>query len=323
VTDTAPRYISNRPPRPAKPLRAENTRLLREIGRVVRGARAKQGVTRKMLAKQTGMSERFIAQIESGDGNPSVLSLDAIARGLNLDLFDLLPPVAPDEARRRALIHLRQLPVDEVKAFLQAFSYPGAAPLPSARGKRIALVGLRGAGKSALGAMLAERIGMHFIELDKIIEQEHGAPVATLFDVYGQATFRRYEREVLTRIVATNSASVIATAGGIVADETTFTQLLEQTHVVWLQASPAEHMRRVMEQGDFRPMEQNSDAMNDLVAILDARASDYGRAHARLDTSGRSPEACVNELMRIAGELFAKNLPLSPVPEAKKAWRGQ
>jgi len=321
TTDTAPRYISNRPLRP-KPMRVENTRLLREIGRVIRGARAKQGMTRKMLAKHTGMSERFIAQMESGDGNPSILSLDAIARGLNLDLFDLLPPVAPEEARRRALVHLRQLPVDEVKAFLQAFSYPGAVPLPSARGKRIALVGLRGAGKSTLGAMLAERIGMQFIELDKIIEQEHGAPVATLFDVYGQATFRRYEREVLTRLVATNSAAVIATAGGIVADESTFAQLLDQTHVIWLQASPAEHMQRVMEQGDFRPMGQNSDAMNDLVAILDARAPDYGRSHARLDTSRRSLESCVNELIRIAGELFAKNLPLSPVPEAKNPWTG-
>jgi len=322
TTDSAPRYISNRPPaRPARPLRPENTRLLREIGRVVRSERAKRGMTRKVLARQSGMSERFVAQIELGDGNPSVLSLDALARALNLDLFDLLPAVDPDEARRRALIHLRQLPVDEVKAFLQAFAYPGALPLPSLRAKRIALVGLRGAGKSTLGAMLAERLNMHFIELDKMIEREYGAPVAALFDVYGQATFRRYEREALTRIVATNPAAVIATAGGIVADESTFAQLLEQTHVIWLQASPAEHMRRVMEQGDFRPMENNEDAMNDLVAILDARAPDYGRSHARLDTSGRTSESCVNELTKIVGELFAKNLPLSPVPEAKNPWR--
>jgi XRE family aerobic/anaerobic benzoate catabolism transcriptional regulator len=320
TTDTTPPYISNRPPRP-KPVRVENTRLLREIGRVVRSTRAKQGMTRKMLAKQSGMSERFVAQIELGDGNPSVLSLDAIARALNVDLFDLLPAVDPDVARRRALVHLRQLPVDDVKAFLQAFSYPGAAPLPSERGKRIALIGLRGAGKSTLGAMLAERVGMQFIELDKIIEQEHGAPIATLFDVYGQATFRRYEREALTRIAAANSAAVIATAGGIVADESTFTQLLAQTHVIWLQASPAEHMRRVMEQGDFRPMEKNSDAMKDLVAILDARSADYGRAHARLDTSDRSPGSCVNELAKIVDELFAKNLPLSPVPMTKNLWR--
>jgi XRE family aerobic/anaerobic benzoate catabolism transcriptional regulator len=307
VSDAAPRYLSNRPPkpprRPAKQVRAENTPLLREIGYLVRNERAKRGMTRKMLAKQAGMSERFIAQIELGEGNPSVLSLDAIARALTLDLFDLLPAVKPDEARRRALVHLRQLPVGEVKDFLNAFAHIGGT-LPSARGKRIALVGLRGAGKSTLGLLLAKRLHCSFIELDRMIEQDHGAPIATLFDVYGQGTFRRYERECLTRVVATNPAAVIATAGGIVAEEASLAQLLDQTHVIWLQASPIEHMRRVMEQGDFRPMARNRDAMNDLVAILDARAADYGRAHARLDTSGKGVEACVDELVRIAEGLF-------------------
>jgi len=308
VTDAASRYLSNRPPkaakRPAKQVRAENTPLLREIGHVVRNERAKRGMTRKMLAKQAGISERFIAQIELGVGNPSVLSLDAIARALTLDLFDLLPAVNFDEARRRAFVHLRQLPVAEVKDFLNAFAHARVS-LPTARGKRIALVGLRGAGKSTLGFLLAKRLRCPFIELDKMIEQDHGAPIATLFDVYGQGTFRRYERECLTRVVATNPAAVIATAGGIVADEASLAQLLDQTHVIWLQASPAEHMRRVMEQGDFRPMARNRDAMNDLVAILDARAADYGRAHAQLATSGKSIEACLEELAAIAARLFA------------------
>jgi XRE family transcriptional regulator, aerobic/anaerobic benzoate catabolism transcriptional regulator len=308
VSDAAPRYLTNRPPkparRPAKQVRAENTPLLREIGSTVRNERAKRGMTRKMLAKQSNMSERFVAQIELGEGNPSVLSLDAIARALTLDVFDLLPAVTFDEARRRAFVHLRQLPVDEIKDFLNAFAH-AKSPLPSAQGKRIALVGLRGAGKSTLGRMLAERLACPFIELDKMIEQDHGAPIATLFDVYGQGTFRRYERECLTRVVATNPSAVIATAGGIVAEEASLAQLLDQTHVIWLQASPAEHMRRVMEQGDFRPMARNRDAMNDLVAILDARAADYGRAHARLDTSGKNVEACVDELAAIAARLFA------------------
>ena len=307
MTDAAPPYISTRPPkalkRPARPVRAENTPLLREIGYVVRNERAKRGMTRKMLAKQAGISERFIAQIELGVGNPSVLSLDAIARALTLDLFDLLPAVNFDEARRRAFVHLRQLPVAEVKDFLNAFAH-AKAPLPSSRGKRIALVGLRGAGKSTLGALLAKRLHCPFIELDKMIEQDHGAPIATLFDVYGHGTVRRSERECLTRVVATNPAAVIATAGGIVADEASLAQLLDQTHAIWLRASPAEHMRRVMEQGDFRPMARNRDAMNDLVAILDARAADYGRSHARLDTSGKSVETCVDELVRMAEGLF-------------------
>jgi XRE family aerobic/anaerobic benzoate catabolism transcriptional regulator len=241
-----------------------------------------------------------------------VLSLDAIARALTLDVFDLLPAVSHDEARRRALVHLRQLPVDEIKRFLQAFSHPAVANIPSERGRRIALIGLRGAGKSTLGAALADKLGCNFVELDKMIEAEHGAPVATLFDVYGQATFRRYERDALARAVATNATAVIATAGGIVADETTLGQLLNQTYVVWVQASPAEHMRRVMEQGDFRPMAKNRDAMNDLVAILEARAPAYGRAHARLDTSGKTVDVCVAELVKVARELFASNLAADP-----------
>jgi len=316
TTEPAPPYISNRPPRPArrrpKQVRPENTRLLREIGYVVRNQRAMRGMTRKMLAQQSNMSERFVAQIEAGIGNPSVLSLDAIARALTLDVFDLLPAVSHDEARRRALVHLRQLPVDEIKRFLQAFAHPAVSNIPSARGRRIALVGLRGAGKSTLGAALADKLGCGFIELDKMVETEHGAPVAALFDVYGQATFRRYERDALARVVATNATAVIATAGGIVADETTFAQLLDQTHVVWVQASPAEHMRRVMEQGDFRPMSRNPSAMDDLVAILDARAALYGRSHARLDTSGKTVEACVAGLVKIAKELFASNLAADP-----------
>ena len=258
--------------------RVENAALLAQIGARVRNERAKRGMTRKMLARECRTSERYLAQIETGTGNPSVQVLDAIARAFDLACVDLLPPpmrtAAPD-ARR------------------------------TDRGRRIALIGLRGAGKSTLGAALAARLGMAFVEVDKMIEREHGASAATLFEVYGQATFRRYERESLARLVATHEAAVIATAGGVVADETTFARLLDETHVIWLAASPADHMRRVMEQGDFRPMARNREAMNDLIAILAAREADYGRAHARLDTSGKTVARCVEELARMAEELFA------------------
>ena len=262
-----------------KPARAENSALLAEIGRRVRTERAKRGVTRKTLAQQCQTSERYLAQIESGEANPSVLVLDKIARALDLDPVDLMPP-----ARLRAA---------------SGFHAGG-------RARRIALVGLRGAGKSTLGAALAKRLAAPFIEIDKMIETEHGAPVATLFEVYGHGAFRRYERDCLAGIVASHVSAVIATAGGIVADDDTFAHLLDETHVIWLQASPSDHMRRVMEQGDFRPMEHNRDAMKDLVAILDARAPFYGRAHARLDTTGKTVEACVDELVGIAQGLFAK-----------------
>lgn len=263
----------------SRPARIENSALLRDIGARVRNERAKRGMTRKMLAVQCQTSERYLAQIETGEANPSVLVLDSVARALDLDPVKLMPA-----GRSGAVLGL-------------------GAPN---RARRIALVGLRGAGKSTLGTALALRLGCGFIELDKMIEREHGAPSATLFEVYGQATFRRYERECLSALVAEREAAVIATAGGIVADETTFAQLLAQTHAIWLTATPADHMRRVMEQGDFRPMEHNRDAMKDLVAILEARAPFYGRAHAQLDTSGRTIEACVEDLVRIAQELFEK-----------------
>jgi XRE family aerobic/anaerobic benzoate catabolism transcriptional regulator len=243
----------------------------------VRHERAKRGVTRKTLAQQCHTSERYLAQIELGEANPSVLVLDSIARALDLDPVDLMPP-----GRMRVAADGRSVN----------------------RGRRIALIGLRGAGKSTLGAALAEKLGCPFVEIDKMIEREHGAPVATLFEVYGQGTFRRYERECLARIVAAHESAVIATAGGIVADGETFGQLLDRTHVIWLQASPAEHMGRVMAQGDFRPMADNRHAMNDLVAILEARAASYGRSHARIDTSGKSADACVRELVGLAERLF-------------------
>jgi XRE family aerobic/anaerobic benzoate catabolism transcriptional regulator len=238
----------------------------------VRTERAKRGMTRRALAAQSQTSERYLAQIETGSGNPSVLVLDAIARALGVDVTDLMP----------------------------ASHRKGPAVRKARRARRVALIGLRGAGKSTLGAMLAKRLAAPFIEVDKMIETEHGAPVATLFEVYGQAAFRRYERDCLAGLVATHEAAVIATAGGVVADDDTFAQLLERTHVIWLTASPAEHMQRVMGQGDFRPMADNRDAMKDLVAILDARAPSYGRAHARVDTSGKSVEACVEELVTVA-----------------------
>ena len=287
-----------------KPPRADNAALLAEIGRLVRNERAKRGMTRKALAAQSGTSERYLAQIETGEGNPTVLVLDAIARAFGLSPLDLLPVHGTDEVRLRVMDRLRRLTPEQLALVLHSFG--GPASTAAARGQRVALVGLRGAGKSTLGALLAQRLAFPFIELDKVIEQEHGAPVSTLFDVYGQATFRRYERECLERVVESNPAAVIATAGGIVADERTFGQLLDRTHVIWLRASPANHMERVMQQGDFRPMARNREAMNDLIAILAARETDYGRSHARLDTTGRNIEGSVEELAKVAQELFAR-----------------
>ena len=224
----------------------------------------------QVTAGVSGVSE-WQAQIESGEGNPTVLVLEAVARGLGLTLFDLLPLGESDAAQVRLGRRLRRLSAEELSAVARFLDTGEAHGPQRARRRRISLIGLRGAGKTTLGAALAARLGCPFIELDKLVEREHGAGVSMLFEVYGQATFRRYEREALERVVGSHESAVIATAGGIVADEDSFALLRAATHVVWLKASPAEHMSRVMEQGDFRPMGRNREAMKDLIAILEAR----------------------------------------------------
>jgi XRE family aerobic/anaerobic benzoate catabolism transcriptional regulator len=271
------------------------------IGRLVRLARAKGGVTRRQLAQESGASERYLAQIEGGQGNPSVLILKSIADALEVPIIELLPR---SNGRTAAMAHildaLGRMPVAELPALAELIDSHGAQATATDRGQRIALVGLRGAGKSTLGRDLAHRLGFPFIELDRLVEGDYGARIPDLIEMAGVATFRRYERTCLERVIDTHEAAVIATAGGIVSNSETYALLLRRTHTVWLKARPDEHMRRVMEQGDFRPMAQNREAMADLVAILDARRADYARAQAELDTSGDTVERSFEKLHDIA-----------------------
>jgi XRE family aerobic/anaerobic benzoate catabolism transcriptional regulator len=167
------------------------------------------------------------------------------------------------------------------------------------RAQRISLVGLRGAGKSTLGRKLAEHLGVPFLELNRVIEQQYGATVAMLIELSGLTTFRKYEHDCLQRVIAKHDAAVIATAGGIVANPETYSLLLRRTHAVWIKARPNDHMARVIAQGDFRPMAHNREAMADLVAILEARSTDYSRAESELDTSGASVEQSFTRLARL------------------------
>jgi XRE family aerobic/anaerobic benzoate catabolism transcriptional regulator len=167
------------------------------------------------------------------------------------------------------------------------------------RARRIALIGLRGAGKSTLGRSLADGLGLPFIELDRLVEQDYGASISDLIEMAGLPTFRRYERTCLDRVIAEHEAAVIATAGGIVSDAETFALLLRRTHTVWIKARPQQHMVRVIGQGDFRPMAHNREAMADLVAILEARAADYARAEATLDTSDAAVEQSCGKLREL------------------------
>ncbi len=270
------------------------------VGQLVRTSRAKRGMTRRQLAQESGASERYLAQIESGQGNPSVIILKAVADALDLPVADLLPRTnARNPALAQILEVIERVPPSELPAIAELIEGRADAGTAPRRARRIALVGLRGAGKSTLGRTLADRLGCPFIELDRLVEQDYGARIPDLIEIAGMATFRRYERACLERVIAEHETAVIATAGGIVSNPETYALLLRRTHAIWIKTRPEEHMRRVMEQGDFRPMAQNREAMADLVAILDARRADYGRADAELDTSGDTVEQSQAKLAQI------------------------
>ena len=252
------------------------TAVLHGLAERLRLHRARRGMTRRILAQQSGVSERYIAQMEGGRGNVSVLLLHAIADALAIRAAELLeePPPAPPQ----------RLAAD-----------------PS-RGDRIALIGLRGAGKSSLGRMLAGARGVAFFELDREIERDSGIELRELFERDGQAGFRRLERAALERLVRDNPRAVIATGGSIVADPRTFETLLAQCRTVWVRAAPEEHMSRVIEQGDLRPMADNRQAMADLRAILASREALYARADITLDTTGRTLDCSFADLNAALGQ---------------------
>jgi XRE family aerobic/anaerobic benzoate catabolism transcriptional regulator len=284
----------------AAPQRDDHRAFVAAVGRLVRLSRAKRGMTRRQLAQASGASERYLAQIEGGQGNPSVIILASIARALDVPIIELLPR---SNGRTAAMAHildvLGRVPVAELPALTALIERRAGQDAAVDRGRRIALIGLRGAGKSTLGRRLAGALGCPFIELDRLVEEDYGAPIPDLIEMGGLATFRRHERACLERVIEKHEAAVIATAGGIVANAETFSLLLRRTHAVWIKARPDEHMRRVMAQGDFRPMAQNREAMADLVAILDARRADYARAQAELDTSGDTVEQSLTKLAGI------------------------
>jgi XRE family aerobic/anaerobic benzoate catabolism transcriptional regulator len=267
-------------------------------------------MTRRQLAQASLISERYLAQIESGAGNPSASVLHAIAQALDLPISALLPESGAHTAALDAILDLvMQVPEGELPALAKEIEAHVMRAGSADRARRIALVGLRGAGKSTLGRMLAQRLGWPFIELDRRVEEDYGASIPDLIEMAGTATFRRQERHALQRVIAEHEAAIITTAGGIVANPETYALLLHGTHTVWVKARPEEHMSRVMAQGDFRPMAQNRQAMADLVAILEARRADYARAEAEVDTSGDSIEQSFAKLLQIVTPFVGERQP--------------
>ncbi|MGD9921693.1 MAG: helix-turn-helix transcriptional regulator [Pseudorhodoplanes sp.] len=272
------------------------------VGRLVRRGRARRGITRRQLAADSGISERYLAQIEGGYGNPSLTVLKAVADALESPITELLPLDDRHERLSRIVELVNRLAPSEWPALEGLIENRILQSAKSDRANRIALVGLRGAGKSTLGKMLAQRLGYPFVELNRVVEQEYGANISMLIEMSGVSTFRRYERASLEKVIGNNDKVVIATAGGIVSSPDTYALLLRRAHAVWVKAQPQEHMSRVMAQGDMRPMSENREAMADLVAILEARSQDYAQAEAQLDTSGLTVEQSADRLFRLVQE---------------------
>jgi XRE family aerobic/anaerobic benzoate catabolism transcriptional regulator len=274
---------------------------LRRVGERVREARARRGMTRKLLARDSGVSERYIAQLESGQGNISILLLRQIAGAMNLSAAELVRD-GPDQPVELTLLieTLRRLKPTELGAARRALGDMFGGAVAQERGKRIALIGLRGAGKSTLGAMLAKQLEVPFVELDREIERVAGASLGEIFDLYGQAAYRRYERRALETVLERHDRAVIAAGGSIVSDAATYDLLLTACYAIWLTAAPEEHMGRVVAQSDLRPMAGNDEAMTDLRNILAGRAALYAKADAKVDTAGASVATSFKRLQAAA-----------------------
>ena len=276
---------------------AKDAAFLNRLGERVRDARARRGLTRKDLARDSRVSERYLAQLEAGHGNISVLLLRQIAAALGLALSDLLGE--EEQPVELTLIHqlLQRLPKQRLARIRKGLQSEFGSPAAE-RSRRIALIGLRGAGKSTLGAALARKLGVAFVELDREIEREAGTGLSEIFLLYGQQGYRRYERRCLEKALEAHKRCVIATGGSIVSEPGTYDLLLSTCFTVWLKAEPEEHMARVVAQGDTRPMAGNAQAMEDLRRILQGRGMLYAQADALVDTAGHTVEQSLRALKK-------------------------
>jgi len=277
---------------------------LTALGERVRALRARRGMTRRGLALASEVSERHLANLELGVGNASVLVLRQVALALGATLAELLgdeTTASPEWLLIRDLLRGRDEEALRRGRLALAELY-GELARPDARLSRIALVGLRGAGKSTLGRRLADAMRVPFVELNREIERVAGCGLNEIHNLLGPAAYRRYERRALEETVQLYPDAVIATPGGIVSDPATFNLLLAHCWTVWIKAAPEEHMQRVIAQGDLRPMSGNREAMDDLKRILANRAAFYGKADATLDTAGKDADEAFAELGRLVAD---------------------
>jgi XRE family aerobic/anaerobic benzoate catabolism transcriptional regulator len=279
------------------PLSSDGDPFLSRIGEKVRTLRNRRGMARRVLAAHAEVSERYLAQLETGTGNCSITLLRRVADALGIPVAELVDD-RPDEqlVLARLLEGLSGSELTEARELLLS-RFAGATA--ETRAGRIALIGLRGAGKSTLGRMLAEHLGVPFIELDRAVEQHSGMALSELFEMLSQRAFRGFERTALENILKDTPRFVLTTGGGLVTETGTFERLLGSCLTVWLRAAPHEHMGRVIRQGDTRPMAGHAQAMDDLIAILASREPLYARADLSLDTTGQTPRQSLVALLAL------------------------
>ncbi|MGB0505958.1 MAG: helix-turn-helix transcriptional regulator [Pikeienuella sp.] len=263
----------------------------------VRSVRKRRGLPRRVLSEMSGVSQRYLAQLEAGQGNISIGLLTRVAFALDLPIEWLLSDGGSQTSEAQQVAELFSKADQPVKdSVLQALN---AKPQLSTRANRICLIGLRGAGKSTLGEQAAQALGIPFVELSTEIEETGGMPVAEIMALYGNEGFRTLEREALNRVAEKHQTVLLAAAGGVVDEPETFQSLLSTYNTIWLKAAPQEHMDRVRAQGDERPMAGNPEAMQQLKTILKSRESLYAEAQVHLDTSGIDPATSLAQLLEI------------------------
>ena len=288
------------PPLPSTEDEGKNPFLV-ALGERVRNLRARRGLTRKAVALSADVSERHLANLEYGIGNASILVLLQVAGALQCSLAELVGDIttsSPEWLLIRELLERRdEATLRRVRIAIGELLGTGGGN--AARSPRVALIGLRGAGKSTLGQMLADDLGFPFVELSREIEKFAGCSINEIQALYGQNAYRRYERRALEEAIQIYPEAVIATPGGIVSDPANFNLLLQHCTTVWLQADPEDHMKRVVAQGDTRPIAASREAMDDLKSILAGRAAFYSKAEFHVDTSAHTLEAAFAELRRV------------------------
>jgi XRE family transcriptional regulator, aerobic/anaerobic benzoate catabolism transcriptional regulator len=278
-----------------------DTAFLTDVGGAIKEARAQRGMSRKALAQSAHVGERYLAHVESYGGNPSIVFLRRVSDALGMKLLTLLESVGAEPQQKLIRRFLDGLPADRLEEVLRRLTEEfGQTEL--VRRRRITLIGLRGAGKSTLGQALARELRRPFIELDGEIELEAGMSLSEVFHLYGQTGYRKIERRCLERIINTPGDIVLSVGGGIVSEPETYDLMLLNCFTVWIKAAPEEHMSRVVEQGDLRPMSGHSEAMQDLRDILASRELLYGKADAQLDTSGKTVEQSFDVLKRLIAQ---------------------